>query len=156
MHVELLILQSLTENPLNVLAYTHSPAPEQSLGHVFDGVKHFFSVELQSCHTPHSLFSVHEAVEVGAALDKAAALATAHTSLLAPCVPIYAPPGKQGPHVYDLEEHGSRFSAVQFGAKEQLTALRTVLNMEIAFFVSSTLSSAASASCFNIILCKTV
>ncbi len=108
MHVELLILQSLTENPLNVLAYTHTPAPEQSLKHVFDGVKHFFCVELQSCHTPHSLFSVHEALEEGDAYDKAAACATAHISLLAPCVPINAPPGKQGPHVCDLEEHGSR------------------------------------------------
>jgi hypothetical protein len=156
MHVELLILQSLTEKPLKVFSYIHVPALEQLLGHVFDGVKHLFCVVSHTCHTPQSPFFLHTPVKVAAVFDKAAALTAAHSSLLDPCEPTYAPPDKQGPHVCDLEEHGSRCNAVQFGAEEQLTALRTVLNVEIAFFLSSTLPPAVSASCINIIICKTV
>jgi hypothetical protein len=154
MHVELLILQSLTAKPLKVFSYTHVPVPEQSLGHVFDGVQHFFCPVLHNCHTPQSSLFLHTPVKVAA--DKATALAAAHKSLLASCVPTYAPPDKQGPQVCDLEEHGSRCNPAQFGAEEQLTAFRTVLIVEIIFFLSSTLPPAASASCINIILCKTV
>ena len=64
-------------------------------------------------------------------------------ALLSPSSPTKPPSVKQGPQVAAVVKQGERFNSAQFGAREQLAAFRTELNVETTCFTLFELPVAA-------------